>query len=259
MFFIKMNALVAMAGMIAVLMLTRWWPLNKRVLLLFFNLAFLGVFSQKLFLFAVVYTALNYAGFLFLSRTASYRKLWFVLSIVLNVAAVSCVRLFVMEVWTHPLFDAVIWIGLIYYVLKVIDAYYFAYFLGKDAKAPALDFFNYILFVPTFTSGPILKFRDFMADTKKPYSINAAQFEEAVKRIILGLFKKIVLVTWVSTAFDHVLAGELHTAQSLFLMVCFYAWVYFDFSGYSDIAVGIGRLFGYTIPENFKKPFLSLP
>src|SRR5206468_7200830 len=48
-----------------------------------------------------------------------------------------------------------------------------------------------------------------------------------------------------------------YTHESLFLMIWFYALIFFDFSGYSDIAVGFGRLMGYNIPENFKKPFQS--
>jgi alginate O-acetyltransferase complex protein AlgI len=266
MFFVTMNTLLALVGMAAAMLATRWWPQNKRILLLAFNLCFIGVFSQKLLVFYAVYTLLNYAGFIFLSRTVSLRRFWFITAIAVNVASVSLLR-FVDMGWfgQHPLLDPmmngagklVILIGLIYNVLKVIDAYYFAYFIGKDAQVPLLDYANYILFVPTFTSGPILKFRDFMADTKQPYKVDAAQVEASVKRIILGLFKKIVLVVWVSDLYKHVLGGELHAPESLFLMLLFYAWVYFDFSGYSDIAVGFGRLMGYNIPENFKHPFLS--
>lgn len=257
MWYLNMNAVVAMAAMVAALMLTRWWPANKRVLLLAFNLGFLYVFSEKLALFYAAYTLLNYIAYVFLCRTTALRKLWFIAFIALNVAAVSLLRLYGMGTLHHPLFDAVVTLGLIYNVLKVIDALYFAYFLGREGKAPALDYANYILFVPTFTSGPILKFRDFIADAKKPYAVDAAAFEAGIKRIILGMFKKIVLVAWMTAVFDRVLGLDLHTHQSLFLMVWFYALIYFDFSGYSDIAVGMGRLFGYNIPENFKKPFLS--
>jgi alginate O-acetyltransferase complex protein AlgI len=246
-----------MCGMILILALTRWWPHNKRILLLAFNLSFLLVFSKKLFVFYLVYTLLNYVGFRFLCQTSSWRKGWFITLITLNITGVSGMRLYGMQIFENPLFDTVMMLGLIYNVLKVIDAYYFAYFIGKDARAPAIDYANYILFIPTFTSGPILKFRDFMADTKQPYKLNATQVEENVKRIILGLFKKIVIVTWMTDIFNHLQQGELHTHQSIFLMVWFYALIFFDFSGYSDIAIGFGRLMGYNIPENFKKPFQS--
>ncbi|SDE51124.1 alginate O-acetyltransferase complex protein AlgI [Paenibacillus sp. UNCCL117] len=258
MWYLNMNAVLAIIGMVLVLALTRRWPGNKRYLLLAFNLCFLFVFSQKLFVFYLAYTALNYAAFLFLGRLASFRKTAFVLLIAANVAAVCTLRLFGMELFTHPLFDVVIALGLIYNVLKVIDALYFAYFIGKDSRASALDYFNYILFIPTFTSGPILKFRDFMADTKQPYQVDAAQTEQYVKRIILGMFKKIVLVTWMTDVFNRVSGAEqLQVHESVFLMIWFYALIFFDFSGYSDIAVGFGRLMGYNVPENFKKPFQS--
>ncbi|MEW9702754.1 MBOAT family O-acyltransferase [Paenibacillus sp. SI8] len=258
MFYMNMNAIVAMAGMIAVLMLTRKWADNKRILMIVFSLCFLLLFSKKLCVFYGVYTLLNYGGFVYLCRTTLWRKATFLFAIAANVVGVFLgVRLFVMDIFHNPLFDAIIYLGLIYNVLKVIDAYYFAYFFGKEGQVPAIDYANYILFIPTFTSGPILKFRDFMADSKKPYTVDAALFENSVKRIILGMFKKIVVVTWMTGIFDHVLKQDLHTHQSLFLLIWFYAIIYFDFSGYSDMAIGFGRLMGYTMPENFKRPFLS--
>jgi alginate O-acetyltransferase complex protein AlgI len=258
MFYLNMNAIVAMIGMIAVLMITRWWPNNKRVLTLIFSLCFLLLFSKKLLVFYAVYTLLNYFGFVYLCRTKLWRKTTFLAAIAANVIGVFLgARLFVMGIFHNPLFDSIIYLGLIYNVLKVIDAYYFAYFFEKEGQVPILDYSNYILFIPTFTSGPILKFRDFMADSKQPYRVTSALFEDSIKRIILGLFKKIVLVTWMTGIFNDVLKHDLHTQQSIFLMIWFYALIYFDFSGYSDIAIGFGRLMGYTMPENFKRPFLS--
>lgn len=254
MWYLNMNAVLALCGMAAVLMLTRFWPQNKRILVLLFNLSFLLAFSRELFVFYMLYTLLNFAGFVFLCRTAHLRKMWFVALIAANVAAVSSLRFYGMSALEHPVFL----LGLIYNVLKVIDALYFAYYFGKEGQAKAIDYFNFVLFVPTFTSGPILKFRDFMADTKQPYAMTSELFEASVKRIILGMFKKMVIVPWMWNVFDRVLAHpELHTHHSLFLMVWFYVLIYFDFSGYSDIAIGFGRLMGYNIPENFKKPFLS--
>lgn len=257
MFYLNMTAVLALAGMALVMALTRKVPGNKRLLLLVFNLGFIGIYSQKLLAFYAVYTILNYALFVFLARTSGWRRFWFITFITLNIGGVVLLRLSDMKVFEHPVFGLLVTIGIIYNVLKVVDALYFAYFIGKDAVCPALDYANYILFVPTFTSGPILKFRDFMADVKQPYKVDAAQAEASVKRIILGMFKKIVLVAWMTSLFDYVAKGELNTLHSLFLMVWFYILIYFDFSGYSDIAVGFGRLMGYNIPENFKRPFMS--
>jgi alginate O-acetyltransferase complex protein AlgI len=256
-YMLNLYALAAMFGFVFVLMATRRWRANKRVLVLLFNLCFLLIFSQKLFLFSILYVLLNYAGYLLLCYAPKARTFWFGTAIALNVGGVVLLRLFGMNVLEHPLFDAIYLFGLIYTVLKVIDAYYFAYYVGKEMRAPWLDYVNYLLFIPTFTSGPILKFRDFLADSKKPYSVGSADFESGVKRVILGLFKKVVLVAGMTVVFDRVLAQELNTGLSLFLMIWFYALIYFDFSGYSDMAVGFGRMMGYTVPENFKKPFLS--
>ena len=254
MWYLNLNAVAALCGMAAALALTRFWPHNKRVLTLVFCLGFLYVFSKPLFAFYAVYTALNYAGYVFLCRIGQRRRMWFAVLVAANVAAVAGLRAHGMISIEQP----IILLGLIYNVLKVIDALYFAYYLGKDGQAGPLDYYNFVLFIPTFTSGPILKFRDFLADAKTPYRVTAEELESSVKRIIAGMFKKIVIVPYMWDVFHRVLAApELNTHQSLFLMVWFYALIYFDFSGYSDIAIGFGRLMGYNVPENFKKPFLS--
>jgi alginate O-acetyltransferase complex protein AlgI len=257
MWYLNMTAVLAIAGMSVLMGLTRRLPGQKRWLLLAFNLAFIGLYSQRLLVFYAVYTLVNYLLFVFLARLERGKLFWFILFLALNVGGVVLLRLADMEVFQHPVLGTLVTIGIIYNVLKAIDALYFAYFIGRDAICKPVDYANYLLFVPTFTSGPILKFRDFMADTKVPYQVDAAMAEACVKRIILGMFKKIVLVTWMTTAFDHVSSGELNTFTSLFLMVWFYILIFFDFSGYSDIAVGFGRLFGYHVPENFKRPFMS--
>jgi alginate O-acetyltransferase complex protein AlgI len=258
MWYLQMSTMVALAGMAGILALTRRWTANKRVLILLFNLGFIYAFSAKLFVFYLIYTAANYVGYIGLTKATRFRKPLFAGFVFANIGLVSLFRLFAMDVFTNPLFDAVLTVGLIYNLLKVIDGYYFAYYVGEQGRAPALDYFNFILFVPTFTSGPILKFRDFMADTKQPYRVDAGVVEWSIKRIILGLFKKMVLVTWLTAVMDRVMERpELHTHESLFIMIVFYAVIYFDFSGYSDVAIGFGRLMGYNIPENFKKPFLS--
>ncbi|GIP35642.1 MBOAT family O-acyltransferase [Paenibacillus sp. J2TS4] len=257
MFYFNIYSIIGLAGMIAVLLLTRHWKDNKRVLLLLFNFGFLLVFNYKLFLFYAAYTAINYAGYRFLCRVTYARLAWFIGFILVNIGIVSLTRFLEYGWFNHPAADLVVAIGLIYNVLKVIDAYYFAYFFRKDGQAAALDYANFILFIPTFTSGPILRFRDFIADSKKPYSVDSAQIEANVKRIILGLFKAVVLSFYMRTAFDYIAGQELMVYHSIFLLFWFYLLIYVDFSGYSDIAIGFGRLLGYQIPENFKKPFLS--
>ncbi len=97
MFYLNMNAVLALIGMIAVLGLTRKWPHNKRILLLAFNLCFLLLFSGKLFFCFTPFIpwSTSYC-FLFLCGTQSLRKLWFIAFIAANVLLVCLVRWFIM-------------------------------------------------------------------------------------------------------------------------------------------------------------------
>lgn len=257
MFYFNIYSMMGLAGMIAALLLTRRWKDNKRILLLLFNCGFLLVFNYKLFLFYAAYTVLNYLGYSLLCRVTFARLAWFIGFIAANIGIVSLTRFMEYGWLEHPIANLIVTIGLVYNVLKVIDAYYFAYFFRRDGQVPALDYANFILFIPTFTSGPILRFRDFIADSKKPYTVDSALIESSVKRIILGLFKAVVVAFYMRTVFDYIAGQELLFYHSIFLLFWFYLLIYVDFSGYSDIAIGFGQLLGYQIPENFKKPFLS--
>jgi alginate O-acetyltransferase complex protein AlgI len=78
-----------------------------------------------------------------------------------------------------------------------------------------------------------------------------------VKRFIKGMFKKMVLLWFVSTLFSHILELELTWYLSLALIALSYLTVYLDLSGYSDIAIATGSAMGFTVPENFRKPLSS--
>ena len=103
MFYMHMNAMVAMSGMIAVLMLTRKWADNKRILMIIFSLCFLLLFSKKLVVFYAAFTIINYFGFVYLCRTTLWRKATFIFGIAANIVGVFLgVRFFVMGVFHNP-------------------------------------------------------------------------------------------------------------------------------------------------------------
>jgi alginate O-acetyltransferase complex protein AlgI len=111
-----------------------------------------------------------------------------------------------------------------------------------------------MLFLPVLTAGPIFRYRDFLKTFDNPIALNAEEAVNDVKRIIRGMFKKVVLVELLSYAATVLLAGEVGWFQSFVIVVISYMLLYFDLSGYSDMAIALGRLAGYEIPENFKKP-----
>ncbi len=133
---------------------------------------------------------------------------------------------------------------------------------GKLQGTRLIDYFLYITFFPQICIGPIVRPNDFFSQLKdkKILNLNASRFAIGLTIISFGLFKKIVLADGISrysnSAFDAVAQGAILTLEEAWSgAVSFSLQIYFDFSGYSDIAVGLGYLFGFRLPMNFDSPY----
>jgi len=126
---------------------------------------------------------------------------------------------------------------------------------GKARNLGWLDSVSYLLPFHMLAAGPIQSWEEFAAQPAIPEDLNVTRSLEGVDRIVNGLFKKFVLARAIELT---ILTG--FRAPWPYLLVeaqFYYLWVFLDFSAYSDIAVGAGRLMGIETPENFNKPLLA--
>jgi D-alanyl-lipoteichoic acid acyltransferase DltB (MBOAT superfamily) len=121
------------------------------------------------------------------------------------------------------------------------------------------EYVIYVIFFPAFVAGPIDRLERFIKDLRKPLAPVPADYAEAGKRLLVGLFKKFVVAdTLALVALNAANAGQARSAGWLWLLLYAYAFqIFFDFSGYTDIAIGLGRLAGIALPENFNAPYLK--
>lgn len=117
----------------------------------------------------------------------------------------------------------------------------------------------YVLFFPKIAQGPIERPQNLLPQFRQTHSFNYESFMEGLRMILLGYFKKLVvadrLAIYVNTAYDN---QQYHNGTTLLLATVFFAFqIYADFSGYTDIAMGSAKLFGFSLTENFKRPYLS--
>ncbi len=120
------------------------------------------------------------------------------------------------------------------------------------------DFAFFVTFFPQLVAGPIVRAADFIPQIRKKPVLNKAQLGQAVLLISGGLFKKAVISDYISVNFvDRVFeAPALYSGVENLMAVYGYAiQIYCDFSGYSDMAIGLGLLLGFQLPENFRKPY----
>jgi alginate O-acetyltransferase complex protein AlgI len=224
--------------------------------LLVFSILLLFFLGKKLLIFYAGYVVCMFIFYkLLLILTGKMRKVIFAFSIIFSLIPFIGFKLIDANMLILPTTIIFVAVGFSYNILKVIDTFYMAYF--ADYKVNFITYANFILFFPTFTSGPILKLPDFSKELKEPANIDSNTVEISVKRIILGLFKKIVLVEILIIFYNYLIASNLTVIKSTLTLLIYYILLYFDFSGYSDIAIGFSRLLGIQVPENFKKPFTS--
>jgi D-alanyl-lipoteichoic acid acyltransferase DltB (MBOAT superfamily) len=132
----------------------------------------------------------------------------------------------------------------------------------QTGRLPAVslsEYLVYVIFFPALSAGPIDRIERFVVDLRRPLSLTSDDYGEAGKRFILGLFKKFVIADTLGlVALNAANATQVRTAGWAWVLLYAYAFqIYFDFSGYTDIAIGLGRLLGIKLPENFNAPYLK--
>jgi len=148
------------------------------------------------------------------------------------------------------------WLGFSYIAFRLIHV-----LRDKQMKRlPELtfpEFATYVIFFPTLSAGPIDRAERFASDLKKDFTLTQTETLEAGQRITIGLFKKFVIADALAIiALNDSLALQVRTAGWMWIHLYAYAFqIYFDFSGYTDIAIGIARLVGIKLPENFLSPY----
>ena len=151
------------------------------------------------------------------------------------------------------------WVGFSYFAFRLIHVLVDREHIQKY-NLPLRDFVTYLIFFPAFTAGPIDRIEHFNNEFNNPEldPINN-DFLEGGLRIFRGLFLKFILADSLALISLNSYSANM-LKQNGWLWVSLYAYafrIFFDFSGYTDIAIGIARIAGINLPENFKRPYLS--
>ncbi len=151
-------------------------------------------------------------------------------------------------------------VGISFYIFQVIS-YTVDVFRGRIQPVKnILDFGFYVSFFPQLVAGPIVRAEEFVPQLYKPFHLSRRAFGIAVFWIINGLAKKIIMSDYLAVnIIDRVFENPLLFSgfENLFALFAYSLQVYADFSGYTDIAIGIAMLMGFYLPMNFNSPYKS--
>jgi alginate O-acetyltransferase complex protein AlgI len=158
------------------------------------------------------------------------------------------------------LLNIILPVGISFYTFEnisyIIDVY-------KGEFVPEKKYVNYLLFLsffPKLVMGPIVRAKDFIPQLYKPYNVSNDDFTKGYYLILTGLFKKLIIsdfltLNYVNYIFDD--PSRYSGVENIMGVFCYAIVIYCDFSGYSDIAIGIAKWLGINIPQNFNSPYQS--
>jgi D-alanyl-lipoteichoic acid acyltransferase DltB (MBOAT superfamily) len=217
-------------------------------ILLFLTTIFTYYFGKKILEEKKNKKQFLYIGVLLLILLLSVFKYWNFLAV--NIDSIG---------FKMPLLKILLPVGISFYTFQTIGYLADCYF-SKIKKTPSfLDYTLYVSFFPKLISGPIIKSYEFLSQTTKTVVINKSFIWKAIILIFFGLFKKIVFANNLAPFVDNIFTNY-SIQNGMTLIVGAYAYaiqIYCDFSGYTDIAIGIAMLFGYLLPNNFNYPYLA--
>ncbi len=148
-------------------------------------------------------------------------------------------------------------IGISFYTFQTMSYTIDVYRQDAPVQKNPIAFGAYVTLFPQLIAGPIVRYKS-VADQLEERREDLDKFVSGVRRFTVGAAKKVLLANAIGQLWDQSLASQNLTAVGAWLGLAAYAFqIYFDFSGYSDMAIGLGRMFGFEFLENFNYPYIS--
>ena len=158
-----------------------------------------------------------------------------------------------------PLLNLPLPIGISFYTFQTMSYTIDVYRNDAKVQRNILSFGSYVALFPQLIAGPIVQYKT-VAEELDDRHENMDDFSSGVTRFITGIGKKVLLANTAGAIWDSVLAMDIGALPALTAWIGILAYtfqIYFDFSGYSDMAIGLGRMFGFHFLENFNYPYMS--
>lgn len=240
-----------------------------KIILITSSVLFYSLGRVNMLVYLLVSVAINYGSVIAIKKFSIKAKALMSFPVIVNVVlllyfkytdfAITNVNLFFGT--NYPLQNIVLPLGISFYTFQQI-AYVVASESGELPNTNLFDYLAYILYFPKLIMGPLIEPRDFITQINQEdrKRINATNISIGIKLFSLGLLKKVLLadtfsqaVSWVYNNFSSA------TAMDCILLMLFYTFeIYFDFSGYSDMSVGISAMFNIDLPINFDSPYKAV-
>ena len=158
-----------------------------------------------------------------------------------------------------PLVGLALPIGISFFTFQALSYVIDVYRREVEPQKNLWNVMLYISFFPQLIAGPIVKYHDIQEQIDNR-NTDVKEIAEGLRRFIIGLSKKVLISNTMAVTADALFAagaGELNILSAWIAAIAYMLQIYFDFSGYSDMAIGRGHMFGFRFLENFRYPYIS--
>lgn len=244
----------------------------KNFFLLIMSLGFYTWGEKELIILIILSSIIDYSSGLIISN--GKKKLGLLLSILFNLSILIYFKYsnFVFTNFTELLqgfnisylnaskfSDVVLPLGISFYTFQTMSYTIDVYRGTVKANRNFIDFATYVTLFPQLIAGPIVRYKEIENELTSRV-VTLQLFANGIERFIIGLAKKMIIANNCAFLADGVFAlpaSEISPLTAWLGVIAYSFQIYFDFSGYSDMAIGIGKMFGFNFPENFNYPYIS--
>lgn len=252
----------------AVLLLYYLCPRKLRNTLLFVASLLFYAYGEWRYIFIMLFsTFFDYANGLLIERFRKTGKtalcrLVLILSLVINLG-ILCFFKYTDFVLTNlnavglsvSLLNIALPLGISFYTFQTLSYTIDVYRGNVPAQHNVINFGMYISMFPQLIAGPIVRYSDIQHEVKDRREA-PEQITRGIVRFVLGLGKKVLLANFAGALWEEIAAGQLTVTAAWIGALAYAMHIYFDFSGYSDMAIGLGGMLGFRFPENFRYPYV---
>lgn len=244
---------------------------SRIILLILFSVFFYYKASGIYFIFLFLISILNYllGKWIFSAQNKSKKKGLLVLGLILNLGTLGYFKYtnFFIQIYNDlsssnvSMLDIFLPIGISFYIFKALSYIIEIYMENMEPVKSIRDFTLYIFYFPTLLAGPIERASNFLPQIEEDIHITKTVIGSAVFLIASGLIKKVVIADYIGINFvDRVFDSPLRFTgvENLIAAYAYALQLFADFSGYTDMALGISLLLGYKLTDNFNSPYKAL-
>lgn len=242
----------------------------KNYILLLFSLIFYA-WGEPIYILLMIFSSI--VDFINGKNIEKYKddnkkkKIYLIISIIINISLLGFFKYadFFIKVINNilyldiPLLNLGLPIGISFFTFQTMSYSIDVYRGDVKAEKDFLTFMTYVCMFPQLIAGPIVRYETVSSELHKR-DINFKKFADGFTRFLRGLFKKVLIANNIGLLFTLITSSEVNELSIMtgVLAIVSYAFqIYFDFSGYSDMAIGIGNMCGFTFLENFNYPYIS--